>query len=208
MPNLHKLFIIVFFGLFSVLTAQTTTSITNGNWTHVDTWDNGVPSVSLHAVIAHTVTIQTETVYVKNLTINAGATLNASAFFAKIRVKGDWTNNGTFNTSTTGEVTFNSTTADQTVKPGGDSFPDLILKNTGFSINIYDNIDIDGDLTLTTGTLDLNTRDQNVNIDGNVVIANGATWTKGDGTVTFDGGAQTFTDNNGSASNIGDILVD
>ena len=58
----------------------------------------------------------------------------------KIRVKGDWTNNGTFSTSTTGEVTFNSTTADQTVKPGGDSFPDLILKNTGFSINIYDNI--------------------------------------------------------------------
>jgi hypothetical protein len=207
MPNLNKLFSVVFFGLFSVLTAQTTTSITNGDWTHVDTWDNGVPSVSKHAIINHVVTIQaSEEVFVKDLTING--TLHASATYAEIRVKGDWTNTGTFNTSTTGEVTFNSTTADQTVKPGGDSFPDLILKNTGFSINIYDNIDIDGDLTLTTGTLDLNTRDQNVNIDGNVVIANGATWTKGDGTVTFDGGAQTFTDNNGSASNIGDILVD
>jgi hypothetical protein len=207
MPNLNKLFSVVFFGLFSVLTAQSTTSITNGNWTDSDTWNNGVPGLSKDAIINHVVTIQaSEEVLVKGLTING--TLHASATYVEIKVKGDWTNTGTFNTSTTSIVTFNSTTADQTVKPGGDSFPDLILKNTGFSINIYDNIDIDGDLTLTTGTLDLDTRDQNVNIEGNVVINSGATWTKGDGTVTFDGGAQTFTDNNGSASNIGDIVVD
>ena len=207
MPNLHKLFFFVFFGLFSVLTAQSTTSITNGNWTDSDTWDNGVPSVSKDAIINHVVTIQaSEEVFVRDLTING--TLNASATFAKIGVKGDWTNTGTYNTSTTSIVTFNSTTADQTVKPGGDSFPDLVLKNTGFSINIYDNIDIDGDLTLTTGTLDLNTRNQNVNVSGDVEIALNAVWTSGSGTVTFDGGAQTFTDNNGSATNIGDIVVD
>ena len=207
MPNLNKLLSVVSFVLFSVLTAQTTTSITNGNWTDSDTWDNGVPSVSKDAIINHVVTIQaSEEVFVRDLTING--TLNASATFATIGVKGDWTNTGTYNTSTTSIVTFNSTTADQTVKPGGDSFPDLVLKNTGFSINIYDNIDIDGDLTLTTGTLDLNTRNQNVNVSGDVEIALNAVWTSGSGTVTFDGGAQTFTDNNGSATNIGDILVD
>ena len=207
MPNLHKLFFFVFFGLFSVLTAQSTTSITNGNWTDSDTWDNGVPGLSKDAIINHVVTIQaSEEVFVRDLTING--TLNASATFATIGVKGDWTNTGTYNTSTTSIVTFNSTTADQTVKPGGDSFPDLVLKNTGFSINIYDNIDIDGDLTLTTGTLDLNTRNQNVNVSGDVEIALNAVWTSGSGTVTFDGGAQTFTDNNGSATNIGDIVVD
>ena len=207
MPNLHKLFFFVFFGLFSVLTAQSTTSITNGNWTDSDTWDNGVPGLSKDAIINHVVTIQaSEEVFVRDLTING--TLNASATFATIGVKGDWTNTGTYNTSTTSIVTFNSTTADQTVKPGGDSFPDLVLKNTGFSINIYDNIDIDGDLTLTTGTLDLNTRNQNVNVSGDVEIALNAVWTSGSGTVTFDGGAQTFTDNNASASNIGDIVVD
>ena len=207
MPNLHKLFFFVFFGLFSVLIAQSTTSITNGNWTDSDTWNNGVPGLSKDAIINHVVTIQaSEEVFVRDLTING--TLNASATFATIGVKGDWTNTGTYNTSTTSIVTFNSTTADQTVKPGGDSFPDLVLKNTGFSINIYDNIDIDGDLTLTTGTLDLNTRNQNVNVSGDVEIALNAVWTSGSGTVTFDGGAQTFTDNNGSASNIGDIVVD
>ena len=207
MPNLRKLFFFVFFGLFSVLTAQSTTSITNGNWTDSDTWNNGVPGLSKDAIINHVVTIQaSEDVFVRDLTING--TLNASATFATIGVKGDWTNTGTYNTSTTSIVTFNSTTADQTVKPGGDSFPDLVLKNTGFSINIYDNIDIDGDLTLTTGTLDLNTRNQNVNVSGDVEIALNAVWTSGSGTVTFDGGAQTFTDNNGSATNIGDIVVD
>tara|TARA_B100000959_G_scaffold114251_1_gene120441 strand:+ start:28 stop:651 length:624 start_codon:yes stop_codon:yes gene_type:complete len=207
MPNLHKLFSVVFFGLFSVLIAQSTTSITNGNWTDSDTWNNGVPGLSKDAIINHVVTIQaSEDVFVRDLTING--TLNASATFATIGVKGDWTNTGTYNTSTTSIVTFNSTTADQTVKPGGDSFPDLVLKNTGFSINIYDNIDIDGDLTLTTGTLDLNTRNQNVNVSGDVEIALNAVWTSGSGTVTFDGGAQTFTDNNGSATNIGDIVVD
>ena len=207
MPNLNKLFFIVFFGIFSVLTAQPTTSITNGNWTDSDTWNNGVPGLSKDAIINHVVTIQaSEDVFVRDLTING--TLNASATFATIGVKGDWTNTGTYNTSTTSIVTFNSTTADQTVKPGGDSFPDLVLKNTGFSINIYDNIDIDGDLTLTTGTLDLNTRNQNVNVSGDVEIALNAVWTSGSGTVTFDGGAQTFTDNNGSATNIGDIVVD
>ena len=208
MPNLHKLFSVVFFVLFSVLTAQTTTSITNGNWTVAATWDNGVPTASVHAVIAHTVTIQTETVYVKNLTINVGATLNASAFFAKIRVKGDWTNNGTFSTSATGEVSFNSAARNQIVDPGGDTFPDLILNNTGFTILISDHIDINGDLTFTAGTLDLDTNDKNINIDGDVDITSGATWTKGSGTVTFDGDDQEFTDNNGSPNNIGDIVVD
>ncbi|SVA62615.1 uncharacterized protein METZ01_LOCUS115469, partial [marine metagenome] len=89
MPNLHKLFFFVFFGLFSVLTAQSTTSITNGNWTDSDTWDNGVPGLSKDAIINHVVTIQaSEDVFVRDLTING--TLNASATFAKIGVKGDW----------------------------------------------------------------------------------------------------------------------
>ena len=213
MPNLHKLFFIVFFGLLSVLTAQTTTtSQATGNWIVAATWDNGVPTASMHAVIdnAHTVTIpSSEIAYVLNLTINSGGTLNASAFFAKIRVNGDWTNNGTFSTSTTGEVSFVSGGTNQIVDPGGDTFPDLILNNPGFTILISDHIDINGDLTFTAGTLDLDTSDKNVNIDGDVDILSGATWTKGSGTVTFDGdGDQEFTDNNGSPNNIGDIVVD
>ena len=212
MPNLNKLFSVAFFVLFSVLTAQTTTtSQATGNWTTAATWDNGVPTAGLHAVIdnAHTVTIQSsEVVYVKNLTINLGGTLNASAFFAKIRVKGHWTNNGTFLTSTTGEVSFESGTSNQIVDPGGDTFPDLVLNNSGFTILISDHIDINGDLTFTAGTLDLDTSDKNVNIDGDVDITSGATWSKGDGTVTFDGNDQEFQDNNGSPNNIGDIVVD
>jgi len=94
------------------------------------------------------------------------------------------------------------------VDPGSSTFPAMVLSNSGFSIRISDHINIDGNLTLSAGILDLNTDDKNVNIAGHVVITSGAVWTKGSGTVTFDGGEQNFTDNNGSTTNIGIIVVD
>ena len=209
MPNLHKLFSVVFFVLFSVLSAQTTTSIMAGNWTLDGTWDNGVPNAGVHEVIAHYVTATaSDPIYMKNLTINLGATLDASNPSTKIIVKGNWLNNGTFIKSGSGTVTFSSTVADQSVDPGSSTFPAMVLSNSGFSIRISDHINIDGNLTLSAGILDLNTDDKNVNIAGHVVITNGAVWTKGSGTVTFDGGEQNFTDNNGSTTNIGIIVVD
>ena len=209
MPNLHKPFSVVFFVLFSVLTAQTTTSIMAGNWTLDGTWDNGVPNAGVHAVIAHYVTAPaSDPIYMKNLTINLGATLDASDISTKIIVKGNWLNNGTFIKSGSGTVTFSSTVADQSVDPGSSTFPAMVLSNSGFSIRISDHINIDGNLTLSAGILDLNTDDKNVNIAGHVVITSGAVWTKGSGTVTFDGGEQNFTDNNGSTTNIGIIVVD
>ena len=77
MPNLHKLFSVVFFVLFSILTAQDSThSIRSGNWNQISTWDNGVPNAGVHAVIAHYVTAPaSDPIYMKNLTINAGATI-------------------------------------------------------------------------------------------------------------------------------------
>ena len=209
MPNLHKLFSVVFFVLFSVLTAQTTTSIMAGNWTLDGTWDNGVPNAGVHAVIAHYVTAPaSDPIYMKNLTINALAPLDASNPSTKIIVKGNWLNNGDFIKSGSGRVTFSSGAADQTVNPGGDTFPNLFLSNNGYSITISDHIDIDGDLELTHGTLDLNVDDKNVNISGDVEIADNAIWTSGDGTVTFDGNEQEFTDLNTTANNIGVIVVD
>jgi len=210
MPNFHKLFFIVFFVLFSVLTAATITSVTNGDWDVPSTWDgNAIPTLADHVIIAHTVIVPaSDPIYMKNLTINLGATLDASDISTKIIVKGNWLNNGTFIKSGSGTVTFSSTVADQSVDPGSSTFPAMVLSNLGYSIRISDHINIDGDLTLTTGTLDLNTDDKNVNIAGHVVITSGAVWTKGSGTVTFDGDEQNFTDNNGSLTNIGIIVVD
>lgn len=211
MPNLHKLFFIVFFVLFSVLTAATITSVTNGDWDVSTTWDSHplLPTVADDVIIAHTVTVPaSDPIYMKNLTINLGATLDASDISTKIIVKGNWLNNGTFIKSGSGTITFSSTVADQSVDPGSSTYPAMILSNPGFSIRISDHINIDGNLSLSAGTLDLNTDDKNVNIAGHLVINSGAIWTKGSGTVTFDGDEQNFTDNNGSTTNIGIIVVD
>ena len=88
--------------------------------------------------------------------------------------------------------------------------------DAGGNVTVTGTLDMDGssrlkmtgDLTFTAGTLDLDTNDKNINIDGDVDITSGATWTKGSGTVTFDGNDQEYTDNNGSPSNIGDVVVD
>ena len=217
MPNLHKLFSVVFFVLFSVLIAQTITSVQDGDWDDPSTWDTvfpaTIPSSADNVIIAagHTVTIpMAVTALMKNITINA--TLDASPFFTTLEVYGNWVNNGTFTTGSYNEVKFKGNT-DQSVDPGGDEFNDILLNNTGSpgtnKIAIVDDIDINDELTFTSGTLDLTDGgNPTVKIGGDVTISNNAVWAKGIGTVTFDGSEQDFEDLNGSPNNIGNIVVD
>ena len=212
MPNLHKLFSVVFFVLFSVLTAQIMSDDT-GNWDNTDTWDGGVvPTQNDNVFIlsGHTVTVQgSPTAEMMDLTINSGGILNANVFFSTLDVYGNWTNNGTFTTGGWNTVTFKGN-QNQLVKPGGDEFNDIVLSNTGTlakTIAIFSNIDINNNLTFTMGILDLDTNDPAISIGGNVTISNGAVWTKGLGTVTFDGGTQNYNDQNASPNNIGNVTV-
>ena len=215
MPNLHKLFFIVFFGLFSVLTAQIISAGT-GDWDVPSTWvGSAVPTSADDVIIAngHTVTVPGGPFIaeMQDLTIRSGGILNGAELFSILDVYGDWTNLGTFTTGTRNTVVFKGV-GNQDVTPGGDEFNDLQLINTGApgsSIKIKGNIDINKDLTFTSGILDLTDGvNPTVEIVGNVTISSGAVWTKGSGTVTFDGGEQNFTDNNVSVNNIGNIVVD
>ncbi len=214
MPNLHKLFFIVFFGLFSVLTAQIISAGT-GAWNVPSTWvGSAVPGSADDVEIAngHTVTVPgAYTAEMLDLTIRSGGILNGAELFSILDVYGDWTNLGTFTTGTRNTVVFKGV-GNQDVTPGGDEFNDLQLINTGApgsSIKIKGNIDINKDLTFTSGILDLTDGvNPTVEIVGNVTISSGAVWTKGAGDVTFDGGEQNFTDNNTSVNNIGNIVVD
>ena len=217
MPNLHKLFSVVFFGLFSVLTAQIT-SAGDGNWAVPSTWIGGVLPDSTDNVLIdtpHTVTIPTaETALMLNLRIDSGGTLNAESYYVTLEVFGDWLNNGTFDfTPFTDNLVKFRGTEDQEVRPGGDGFEYIELNNTGSGsgnkIKIKGNIDISQNLTFTKGTLDLTDGgNPTVKIGGDVTISNNAVWAKGIGTVTFDGSEQDFEDLNGSPNNIGNIVVD
>ncbi len=65
------------------------------------------------------------------------------------------------------------------------------------------------DLTLGTGSsISLTMPASAINISGNLVIGNNATVTKGAGTVTFNaGGAQTWTDSNATAQDLGPVAT-
>lgn len=117
-----------------------------------------------------------------SLTINAGATLNANS--TTLRVGGNWTRTGTFN-AVSGAVTLNGT-GSQTIS--GTTFNDLIInKSSGVATSTGDHI-ITGDLSLSSGTLDLAT-----------FLANrstaGGTLTVSAGTTLRVGGASNFPAN-------------
>ncbi len=86
----------------------------------------------------------------RNLTINTGATLSAGVTGFLISMRGNWVNNGTFDSGSAGTVLCNGTTA-QTI--GGllaTTFRNLTIQNaTGVSITRGEQIR--GTLTLTTG---------------------------------------------------------
>ena len=153
-------------------------------------------------------TLSGEIISTGNITIDSGVVLSVSADNHNITVGGDWSNNGSFS-SNSGTIIFNGT-ANQVLTPGSSSFYNLTLNNTGTDNNltIAAAIDINNALALTAGTLDLDASDPDISIGGDLTIASGAVWSKGSGTVTFDGAAQSLSDLNTTPNNIGIIIVD
>jgi hypothetical protein len=120
-----------------------------------------------------------------------------------------WTNSGTF-TDGSGKVTFTATSGTLSIDPGGDAFYDLTFGNAASTAewDIGADIDIDGDLSIAYGTVDL-TSAYNINTAGAVSISSGASYTKSTGTWTFDGtGSNNYTDSNGTKENLGNVKID
>ena len=91
----------------------------------------------------------------------SGATFDSAGY--ALDVAGDWTNAGTF-TSGSGTVKFNGTSGTQTITTGGTTagfdFNNVEIDNSGTEVQLATNdIDIDANLTITAGTLDINALD-------------------------------------------------
>jgi hypothetical protein len=144
-----------------------------------------------------------------NLTVNVGVTFDVtSSGDYSVSVGGSLENNGTFS-AREGTVTFNGAD-DQIFTSGSSSYYNIILNNAGGDdklLTISGNLIIDNDLTLTDGSLDFDTNDPDISIAGDLVIADGAVWTKGSGTATFDGVTQFMSDANNTPNNLGNALI-
>jgi len=95
-----------------------------------------------------------------NLTIDSSKTLNTSASNYSVNVAGNWTNSGTF-TSNSSTVTFDGS-GNSTIITGGtgttQDFQTLTINKSGSGVAQLstNGLDVDGTLTVTAGTLDLN----------------------------------------------------
>ncbi|MBI4947334.1 MAG: right-handed parallel beta-helix repeat-containing protein [Bacteroidetes bacterium] len=154
-------------------------------WSNASNWCGSVPTSAIDVNIpggAPRYPTLTADATVKNLTIETGGSLTCGA--QTVNIYGNFTNNGTF-TAGTGTVNFTGTATPQTVNNGASgSFNNFTVNKTSGSVVLQtNNADINGNLTITAGTLDAN--NLNITVAGN--WTNNATFTAGTGTVTFDG---------------------
>ncbi len=133
-------------------------------------------------VSAGTFTGSTGTVDVNgDVTISGTGTLTAPT--GTFTVSGNWAKTGSTFTPGTGMVTFDGTSAGKSITSGGASFNNITFNGAGGIWTLQDDLDINGNLTLTNGTLNLNGK--TIALAGN--FANNATFNHGSGTVIFDG---------------------
>jgi hypothetical protein len=111
---------------------------------------------------------------------------------ASITVAGAWTNSGTF-TNNSGTVTFDGTSGTIDITSGGSAFNHLTLNDGGgtATFELEDALDVNGNLTITGGTLDTKSGENNsINLAGN--WSNSDIFTARSGTVTIDGTSQSI----------------
>ncbi|MBF0217836.1 MAG: filamentous hemagglutinin N-terminal domain-containing protein, partial [Candidatus Omnitrophica bacterium] len=107
------------------------------------------------SAVTKTVTLQDALNVDGDLTISAGTLATADH---AITVGGNWSNSGTF-TAGSGTVTFTATDPGNTINSGGSSFYDVFFNGMNGTWDLSSNhMTASNNLTITNGTLDLNTK--------------------------------------------------
>ena len=120
-----------------------------------------------------------------------------------LNVDGDWTySSGTVDYST-GSVNFNAASGTKTITSGGQTFYNLTINDGGGTATYQpaDTLDINGGFTLVDGVFDLATNDPVMHV-ATTFILSGGTFSKGAGTVTFDGDVTV----NAGGQNLGEVI--
>jgi CSLREA domain-containing protein len=171
------------------LTGTTTFNNLTSNHTGLGSVDASTSSLTVSGLMRVQAGTFTSASTFNNVQIDSGATL-AGTNGTIMNVAGNWTNNGTF-TANGNTVNFNGGGAQNL---GGSVvaqvFNNFSVTKTGGTLAVIASttaLDINGDVTLTSGTFAAGTA-VGISVAGNWTN-NGATFTPGTGTVTFDGAA-------------------
>jgi hypothetical protein len=178
-------------------------------WTNATNWGSCAtyPVCGVNAVVtaaSATQPIITGTEYVKDLTINPGATLTLNAG-AILHICGNFINNGSFVASPTSTVIFDNAAVAQSISgsfTGANKFGHLTITKTGSAVTANNDIDIAGNFLTSNSTSVFNSNNFYIKLAGNFSNATGnTTYTNTGtlGTLEFNGtAAQTY--NQGSST--------
>ena len=176
--------------------AVSTDWYTPGNWSS-SLGGNGIPDANKNAVIATnafnrnpTIDGSGGTASCKNLTINASMilTLNTGVAVSDLFINGDAQINGEIRTTsandyieisgnwvkatggtanlTNGTVTFKGT-GSKTINNGAGTFKNVVINNAGLTAVLGANTTLNGDFTITAGSLDVSGTFYSMNVKGN-----------------------------------------
>ncbi|MFO7656388.1 MAG: hypothetical protein R6W78_04920 [Bacteroidales bacterium] len=140
----------------------------------------------------------------EHLQIGVSCTYSLTDNTTVLNVGKNWTNLGTFNHGNS-TVTFNGTPGNYIISSGGisagKSFYNLVINSPGSTYNLGNATDIDNNLTVTNGTFNLASGNNDITVGGNWLIdaLNGGIFNASLADVTFDGSDQGIT--NGSFYN-------
>jgi len=169
------------------------------------------PEILLLAQGTHPATFLGTNTLQDNLDVNGTLSINAGALNAgtnrSITVAGNWMNNGGVFTEQEGFVTMDGTSGTRYILAGAQTFYNLRVDDGdgggNLAVEVQQDLDVDGTLTLPDGGLDITTILYGIRMGGNW-INSGGTFTPRTGTVIFEGtlSDQTITSNTQAFYNI------
>ena len=182
---------------------MTWSSSTSNTWTSAGNWGGcGPPNCGINGVIAAggAQPVVNSNVTVKDLTINAGATLTINPGVT-LTVCGNLTNNGTLIAAPTSTILFNNAAVTHTISgslTGANKLGNLTINKTGGSVVLTCPLDIGGNFTTQNTTSILNVANYYLKVGGNFNTASNVTITNCP-TIEFNGVIpQNYTNNSGT----------
>ncbi|MCM8819418.1 MAG: hypothetical protein NC925_01315, partial [Candidatus Omnitrophica bacterium] len=150
----------------------------------------------------------------RNLSIsNSAGILNLNGKDLSLSTSSTFSNEGTLkligsevltnftNDTDSGTVEYTGTNGPYTLKSfTGPDYYNLKINGEGATFNLPSDLDINGDLIITAGTLDVTSNNYNINIAGN--FSNEGTFNPRQGTVTFDGTSASYITGNNTFYNL------
>ncbi|MEI6144012.1 MAG: LamG-like jellyroll fold domain-containing protein [Candidatus Berkelbacteria bacterium] len=173
---------------FTLGGATSVTGITTLTGTTLGTSILDTKAANNYAFTSGTLTINSAgTLNGNNATVTVNGTLTNAGFFnvlnATTTIAGNLTNSGAYSQAGTTNLTVQNGPA-ATITLGNSVFKNLTINASGSTYTLQDDLDVYGDLTLTAGTLDVNSSNKSVYIAG-AWLNNGGTFNPRSGTVNY-----------------------